>query len=102
MDGIDRRLLMKGTALAGLAFSIPGTQSALTVRYSHAQEVSRGRAWPNRALRDRLKLAHPLIQAPMGGAVGPEMVVAVSQDRSHAEKGIALIDQVEHCSDGSQ
>jgi hypothetical protein len=38
----------------------------------------------------------------MGGAVGPEMVVAVSQDRSHAEKGIALIDQVEHCSDGSQ
>ncbi len=79
MDGIDRRLLMKGTALAGLAFSIPGTQSALTVRYSHAQEVSRGRAWPNRALLDRLKLAHPLIQAPMGGAVGPEMVVAVSQ-----------------------
>jgi nitronate monooxygenase len=79
MDGIDRRRLMKGTAITGLAFSISGTQSVLTARHSHAQEVSRGRAWPNRALIDRLKLAHPLIQAPMGGAVSPDMVVAVSQ-----------------------
>ena len=50
MDGIDRRRLMKGTAITGVAFSISGTQSVLTARHSHAQEVSRGRAWPNRDL----------------------------------------------------
>jgi len=34
-------------------------------------------SWPNRRLLDLLKIDHPIIQAPMGGAVSPSMPVAV-------------------------
>src|SRR5271165_3959197 len=34
-------------------------------------------SWPNRRLLDLLKIDHPIIQAPMGGAVSPSMPVSV-------------------------
>jgi nitronate monooxygenase len=34
--------------------------------------------WPKTELIDLLKIAHPIIQAPMAGASTPELVAAVS------------------------
>jgi nitronate monooxygenase len=78
MDGIQRRSLMKGAAIGGLAFSVCGGASVLTARHARAQGATPGATvWPNRGLLDRLKLTHPIIQAPMGGAVSADMVMAV-------------------------
>ena len=35
-------------------------------------------AWPRRRLQELLGLTHPILQAPMAGAVGPEMAAAVT------------------------
>ncbi len=35
--------------------------------------------WPNRQLLDLLEIEHPIIQAPMAGANGSALVVAVSE-----------------------
>lgn len=35
--------------------------------------------WPNTRILDLLGVEHPIIQAPMAGSVGPELVIAVSE-----------------------
>jgi hypothetical protein len=44
-------------------------------------------SWPNRRLLDLLKIDHPIIQAPMGGAVSPSMPVAVCGSGGLASHG---------------
>jgi hypothetical protein len=79
MDAIERRVFMKATAISGIALSIGGAQRLLTVNEAHAQGASpRAAAWPNKRLIDLLKIEHPIVQAPMGGHVTPDMTVAVS------------------------
>ena len=79
MDVIERRAFMKATAVGGISFSSCGAQSLLTENEAQAQRAPlRPTAWPNRRLLDLLKIEHPIVQAPMGGHVGPNMPVAVS------------------------
>ncbi len=79
MDAIERRAFMKAAAVGGIAFPICGAQSLLTENEARAQGAPlRPAAWPNRRLLDLLKIEHPIVQAPMGGHVGPNMPVAVS------------------------
>jgi nitronate monooxygenase len=75
MDGIERRELMKAAALGGVALSIGGAKGLLAPNAARAEGAPP--SWPNRRLLDRLKIDHPIIQAPMGGAVSPAMTVAV-------------------------
>jgi nitronate monooxygenase len=79
MGGIERRNLMKAAAVGGLAFSIGAAESLLAPNGARAQAAPAGAAagWPNRRLLDLLKIDHPIVQAPMGGAVSPSMTVAV-------------------------
>ena len=77
MDAIDRRAFMKAAAVGGIAFSICGAQGPLTEARAQGAPL-RSAAWPNRRLLDLLKIEHPIVQAPMGGHVGPAMPVAVS------------------------
>jgi nitronate monooxygenase len=79
MDGIERRLFMKTAAVGGIAFSIGGAHSLLAANEARAQLAPlRAAAWPNKRLLDLLKIEHPIVQAPMGGHVTPDMPVAVS------------------------
>ena len=79
MDGIGRRVFVKATALGGIAFTIGGAQRVLTANQAHAQgAASRAAAWPNKRLIDVVNIEHPIVQAPMGGHVSPDMPVAVS------------------------
>src|SRR5712691_688757 len=79
MDAIERRAFMKAAAVGGIAFPICGAQSLLTENEARAQGAPlRPAAWPNRRRLDLLKIEHPIVQAPMGGHVGPNMPVAVS------------------------
>jgi nitronate monooxygenase len=78
MRGIERRDFMKATAAGGIALTIGGARSLLETGGARAQETSpRPQGWPNRRLLDLVKIDHPIIQAPMGGHVSPEMPVAV-------------------------
>ena len=77
MDAIDRRAFMKAAAVGGIAFSICGAQGPLTEARAQGAPL-RSAAWPNRRLLDLLKIEHPIVQAPMGGHVSPNMPVAVS------------------------
>src|SRR5271156_2650767 len=79
MGGIERRKFLKAAALGGVALSIGGAASLLAPNGARAQGAPLPAApgWPNRRLLDLLKIDHPIIQAPMGGAVSPSMPVAV-------------------------
>jgi nitronate monooxygenase len=80
MDSIERRELMKAAAFGGAALSIGGATSLIAPNGARAQAATPPAApgWPNRRLIDLLKIDHPIVQAPMGGAVSPAMTVAVS------------------------
>ena len=73
MDAIEseRPAFMKVTAAGGIALSSGGALAQ--------GAPSQPAAWPNRRLLDLLKIEHPIVQAPMGGHVGPNMPVAVSE-----------------------
>src|SRR5712671_7378868 len=78
MGGIERRELMKAAAIGGITFSIGDAQSLLASNETRAQEApSRAAAWSDRRLLDLLKIDHPIIQAPMGFHVSPDMPAAV-------------------------
>ena len=78
MNSIERRKLMKAAAVSGIALSISGAASLLAPNGARAQGAPPPAAgWPNRRLLDLLKIDHPIVQAPMGGAVSPSMPVAV-------------------------
>jgi hypothetical protein len=75
MHSIERRVFIKAAAV----LSMGGAQSLLTVNKAHAQAASpRAAAWPNKRLIDLFKIEHPIVQAPMGGHISPDMPVAVS------------------------
>jgi Nitronate monooxygenase len=76
MDRIDRRTAIKVAGAAGIAFPVGAAQDLLTPSGARAQATPL--TWPNRRLLDRLKIDHPIVQAPMGGHVTPDMPVAVS------------------------
>jgi hypothetical protein len=79
MNGIDRRTAIKVTGAAGIAFPVGAAQGLLTTSGARAQAtVPRSGTWPNRRLLDRVKLEHPIVQAPMGGHVTVDMPAAVS------------------------
>jgi hypothetical protein len=78
MGGIERRELMKAAAIGGIALSMGGAQCLLPSNETHAQGAPpRAAAWSNRRLLDVLKIEHPIIQAPMGAHISPDMPVAV-------------------------
>ena len=79
MGGIERRKLMKATALGGFALSIGGDQSLFASNEARAQGTPPHLGgWPNRRLLDLLRVDHPIIQAPMGGGhISLDMPVAV-------------------------
>ena len=77
MSRIDRRDFMKVTGAGGFALSVGAAHNLLTANEVRAQE--RSAIWPNRRLLDLLRVEHPIIQAPMGGHVSPDMPVAVSR-----------------------
>lgn len=78
MGGIERRELMRAAAVGGIALSIGGAQSLLTSNEARAQGAPpRAAGWPDRRLLDLLKIDHPIIQAPMGFHISPDMPVAV-------------------------
>lgn len=78
MDSIERRAFLKVTAAGGIAFSLGGAQRLRIANEARAQGTPlRPAAWPNRRLLDLLKIEHPIVQAPMGGHVSPDMPVAV-------------------------
>ena len=76
MDRIDRRTAIKAAVAAGLAVPAGAAQDLLTTSGARAQAAPP--TWPNRRLLDRLKIEHPIVQAPMGGHVTLDMPVAVS------------------------
>ena len=80
MGGMERRELMKATALGGVALSIGGDQSLLAANEARAHGTSsRPGGWPNRRLLDLMKIDHPIIQAPMGGGhISLDMPVAAA------------------------
>jgi len=73
---MNRREILTLSAItaSGLAL-LPG--SSLQARAQGA--LLRAAAWPNKRLLELFKIAHPIIQAPMGGHVAPEMPAAVSR-----------------------
>ena len=80
MHHMERRRFVKGVALGALASSVLGENGLLSSGRAQAQgATSRIGTWPNRRLLDLLRVEHPIIQAPMGGHVGADMVVAVAE-----------------------
>src|ERR1700693_5854308 len=77
MDRIDRRNFVKVAGAGGAALAVSATHGMLAANEARAQQ--RAGAWPNRRLLDLLKIEHPIVQAPMGGHVSPDMPVAVSE-----------------------
>jgi nitronate monooxygenase len=78
MGSIERRELMKAAAVGGIALSMGGAQGLLASNEPHAQGAPpRAAAWSDRRLLDLLKIEHPIIQAPMGAHISPDMPVAV-------------------------
>jgi nitronate monooxygenase len=79
MCGIARRGLLKAAAIGGIALSMEGAQGLLVPDETHAQGApARAASWSNRRLLDLLNIDHPIVQAPMGGHISPDMPVAVS------------------------
>jgi nitronate monooxygenase len=78
MGGVERRELLKATVASGIALTIGGAESLIVTNEARALETSHPQGWPNRRFIDLVKIDHPIIQAPMGGAVSPAMPVAVS------------------------
>jgi nitronate monooxygenase len=72
MSSIERRLFMQGATAGAFACS-----TGLLIEQANGQ--SRPSTWPDRRLLDLFKVEHPIIQAPMGGHVGIEMVIAVAE-----------------------
>jgi nitronate monooxygenase len=81
MGDIERRSLIKAAALGGVGLSIGGAQNLFGPSEARAQEAPPRPApgWPSTRLIDLLKIDHPIIQAPMGGAVSPSMPAAVCE-----------------------
>ena len=80
MDDIERRELMKAAAVGGIAVSVGGAQTLLISNEAGAQGASlQTAAWPNKRLLALLKIDHPIIQAPMGFHVSPDMPAAVCE-----------------------
>jgi len=79
MNLVERRRFVKGAAVGALASSLVDTNYLLATRAQAQGAPSRAGTWPNRRLLDLLKVEHPIIQAPMGGHVGIDMVVAVAE-----------------------
>jgi nitronate monooxygenase len=77
MNRINRRDFIKVTGAGGVALSVGAVHNLLAPSEAHSQE--RTGIWPNRRLLDLLKIEHPIVQAPMGGHVSPDMPVAVSE-----------------------
>lgn len=48
--------------------------------------------WPNRKLIELIGLEHPIIQAPMAGAGGPAMAIAVSEEGALGSLPCAMLD----------
>jgi nitronate monooxygenase len=72
MSHVTRRSIVKGAAVGALVGS--------AISEARAQNIPpRNRVWPDRRLLDLLKIEYPIIQAPMGGHVGTDMVVAVAE-----------------------
>jgi nitronate monooxygenase len=72
---MNRRKLLNLSAITAFGMALP-PGGALKARAQGAP--LRPAAWPNRRLLDLLKIEHPIVQAPMGGHVTPNMPVAVS------------------------
>jgi nitronate monooxygenase len=72
---MNRRKLLDLSAITAFGIALL-SGSALKARAQGAP--LRPAAWPNRRLLDLLKIEHPIVQAPMGGHVTPNMPVAVS------------------------
>jgi hypothetical protein len=79
MGDIERRKFIQAAAAGGVALSMPVAEKLFGPSEARAEDVPPRAApdWPNRRLIDLLKIEHPIIQAPMGGAVSPNMPVAV-------------------------
>jgi hypothetical protein len=77
MNRINRRDFIKVTGAGGVAPSVGAVHNLLAPNEAHSQE--RTGIWPNRRMLDLLKIEHPIVQAPMGGHVSPDMPVAVSE-----------------------
>ena len=71
---MNRRKVLNLSAIAAIGLALPG--SALKARAQ--APPSRSTVWPNKRLLALLKIEHPIVQAPMGGHVGPDMPPAVS------------------------
>jgi len=71
---MNRRKVLNLSAITAIGLALPG--SAPEARAQAAP--SRPTVWPNKRLLDLLKIEHPIVQAPMGGHVGPDMPPAVS------------------------
>jgi nitronate monooxygenase len=80
MHHLARRGFVSGVTLGALASSAISAKDLLTSS-AQGQGVQRPRAgtWPDRRLLDLLKIDHPIIQAPMPGHMGADMVVAVAE-----------------------
>jgi nitronate monooxygenase len=79
MNRIERRAFMKCAVAGAFASSTAIANGALASEAQRQVELPRMGTWPNRRLLDLLKVQHPIIQAPMGGHVGADMVVAVAE-----------------------
>ena len=44
------------------------------------EAIHDSRMWPSKRLQTLLKIEHPIVQAPMGGATSPELTAAVSNE----------------------
>src|SRR5579872_392032 len=77
MHTIGRRHFVRGGAAGALVGSIAGAEN---FRQAQAQVIAPNTfKWPTRRLIDLLKIELPIIQAPMPGHMGADMVVAVAE-----------------------
>jgi nitronate monooxygenase len=70
MGGIERRELMKAAVAGGVALLASNDARAQGTPFHPG-------GWPNRRFLDLARIDHPIIQAPMGGHISPNMPVAV-------------------------
>jgi nitronate monooxygenase len=76
MDSIERRYFVKGVAAGALASSIAAAED---LRAQAQVTLPNTVKWPTRRLIDLLKIELPIIQAPMPGHMGADMVIAVAE-----------------------
>jgi nitronate monooxygenase len=70
MGGIERRELLKAAVVGGVAL-LASSNARAQGTPSHPE------GWPNRRFLDLTRIDHPIIQAPMGGHISPDMPIAV-------------------------